>query len=380
MQTCLLDRLSNSLCDAVCRKDESQRLLEYLERANLFLVALDDVRQWYRYHHLFAEVLRTRLQQVEPTLVPELHHRASSWYEQHEMFVEAVSHALAVPDIERAVHLNEQRGMLIAQRGHAYIVLGWLNTLPDALVRTRPYLCIIHALVLMLTRQLEASEARLQEAERCVQDGISAEQAQTILGWVAAIRATFDIFSGDISRNVALSRQALDLLPETEAIGRAGAIIGAARAFLVSGDVTPATERLVAEVAASAQASGNLVSILRGRTLLARLQMLQGKLHLAMATFEEAVQEVPGHGELRVVVSGPSYSFGLGELLREWNALDAAERQLEQGMDLIRGLQVVEAEVATRGYIALARLHQARGESIRALETLDAFVQVAHWC
>src|SRR5512135_3685330 len=97
----------------------------------------------------------------------------------------------------------------------------------------------------MLTHQIEASEARLREAERCVQAGRATEPVQTILGWVAAIRATFDIFSGDVARNVALSLQALDLLPETEAIGRAGAIIGAARAFLVSGDVTLATERLV---------------------------------------------------------------------------------------------------------------------------------------
>jgi len=380
VQTCLLARLSSSLCDAVRGSDESQALLEYLERTNLFIIAFDDQRQWYRYHHLFAEVLQNRLQQTQPTEVPELHRRACGWYEQHQMFAEAVTHALAVPDVERAARLIEQQGMLLAQRGQAQMVLDWLNTLPDALVRTHPYLCIIHALVLMLTRQLEASEAHLQDAERCVRSDMPAEQAQTILGWVAAIRGTFDIFSGDLARNVTLSRQALDLLPETEVIGRAGAIVGAARAFLVSGDVTPTTERQIAEVAASARASGNLVSILRGRTLLARLQMLQGKLHQVIATYEEAVQGVPGQGELRVVVSGPSYSFGLGDVLREWNDLDAAERLLTQGMDLLRGIPVVEAEVMTRGYMALARLQKARGESTRAFETLDAFVQTARRC
>ena len=379
LHTSILDRLSNSLCDTVRGKDDSQALLAFVERANLFLIPLDDERQWYRYHHLFTEVLRNRMQQAEPGLLPELHRRASLWYKQHEMLAEAVQHALAGPDVERAADLIELRGMVYAQRGQAHMVLGWLNTLPDELVRAHPMLCIIHALVLMLSHQLEAAEARLQDAERSVQLDTPEEQVRLIMGWVAAIRATFDIFSGNLARNVALSQQALDLLPETEVIMRAGALVGAARAFLVSGDVTPATERLVREVAA-ARSSGNLVSILRGRTLLARLHMLQGKLHQAATTFEEMAQGIPGQGELRVLVSGPSYYFGLGDLLREWNNLDAAERLLIQGMELVSGLPVVEAEVVTRGYMALARLQQARGEYRKARAILDTFAQVAHRC
>ncbi|HKF38554.1 MAG TPA: LuxR C-terminal-related transcriptional regulator [Ktedonobacteraceae bacterium] len=379
LQTSILDRLSSSLCDAVRGKGDSQVLLAYVERANLFLIPLDDERQWYRYHHLCTEVLRNRMLQTEPGLLPELHRHASLWYEQHEMLAEAVQHALAIPDVERAADLIELRGMVYAQRGQAHMVLGWLNTLPDELVRARPMLCIIHALVLMLSHQLEAAEARLQDAERSGQPNTAEEQIRLIMGLVAAIRATFDIFSGNLARNVALSQQALDLLPETEAIMRAGALVGAARAFLVSGDVTPASERLVRAVAA-ARSSGNLVSVLRGQTLLARLHLLQGKLHQAATTFEEMVQGIPGQGELRVLVSGPSYYFGLGDLLREWNNLDAAERLLIQGMELVSGLPVVEAEVVTRGYMALARLQQARGEYRKALATLDAFTRVAHRC
>jgi LuxR family transcriptional regulator, maltose regulon positive regulatory protein len=380
LHTSILDRLSNLLCDAVRGKDDSQALLAHVERANLFLIPLDDERRWYRYHHLFAEVLRNRMQQAEPVLLPELHRRASFWYEQHEMLAEAVQHALAVPDVERAADLIELRGMLYAQRGQAHMVLGWLNTLPDKLVRTRPMLCITHALVLMLSHQLEEAEARLQDAERSIKPGTSDEQVQLIMGWVAAIRATFDIFSGDIACNVALSRQALDLLPETEVIARAGALVGAARAFLVTGDVTPATERMVIGVILPMRTSGNLLAVLRNLSLLARLQVLQGRLHQAAATYGEIVQGVTGQGELRVLVSGPSYYFGMGDLLREWNDLNAAEHQLAQGVDLVSGMRTVEAEVATRGYIALARLQQARGESAPALRTLDAFVQLAQRC
>ena len=379
LHTCLLDRLSGPLCDTVLGRDDSQALLEDLERANLFIVALDDERQWYRYHHLFAEVLRSRPQQARSAPVLDLHHRASLWYEQHEMFAEAVSHALAASDVERATHLIEQRGMVLAQRGQAHMVLDWLNTLPDALVRARGQLCIIHALVLMLLHQLEASEARLRDAERCVQTDMPAERVRAILGWVAGIRGALAIFSGDLAQSVAYSRQALELLPTSEVIERAGVILAAARAFLVSGDVTPATERQVFGALASARASGNLVAIPRAYTLLAQMQMLQGKLHQAAATYEEAVQVVPGQEELRVLASGP-YFFGMGDLLREWNDLDAAEQYVGQGIDLIKGSLAVEADVVTLGYTTLARLQQARGEYGRAVASLETSMQLAHKC
>ena len=145
-------------------------MLEALERANLFMVALDDQRGWYRYHHLFAEMLRSHLRQKEPTLVSPLHRRASAWYEQHELPAEAVQHALAIPDAELVARLIELIGFHVALHGYVFTVLGWLNALPEALVRTRPRLCVYHALLLIFTNQLEAAEARLQQAERGVQE------------------------------------------------------------------------------------------------------------------------------------------------------------------------------------------------------------------
>ena len=120
-------------------------MLEALERANLFVVALDDERRWYRYHHLFAEMLRSHLQQVEPTLGPVLHRRASAWYEQHDLPIEAVQHALAVPDVELAAGLIEPIALPVAFQGQISTVLGWLNALPEALVRTRPFLYVYYA-------------------------------------------------------------------------------------------------------------------------------------------------------------------------------------------------------------------------------------------
>src|SRR5215469_13230910 len=165
LHTSILDRLNGPLCDAVTGKPGSQAMLEALERANLFVVPLDDERGWYRYHHLFADVLRRHLQQKEPTLPPVLHSRASNWYEQHELPAEAVQHALAVPDVELAARLIEPIALPVSAQGQISTVLGWLNALPEALMRMHPLLCAYHATWLIFTNQFEAAEARLQDAE-----------------------------------------------------------------------------------------------------------------------------------------------------------------------------------------------------------------------
>ncbi len=378
LQTCILDRLSGPLCDAVRERDDSQMLLEYLERVNLFLVLLDDERQWYRYHHLFAEVLHSRLQQAEPRLVPELHRRASVWYEEHGQVAEAVQHALLAPDVERAAGLIEQFAWLVWYRGQIQTVLGWLNALPAAPAHTHKILGITHAGMMMLTNQFEAAESRLQDAERSIQADTPAEQAQVLLGWIALIRGDLARYSGDFARTAALARQALDLLPETEGIGRTSALLHIAHTHLVSGDVTTGAERMVTEVVASAYASGNSVAILRSNTLLAQLQALRGRLHQAAEAYEEAKHAVPKEEELRTLIGSPAYYFGLGDVLREQNNLDTAEYYLAQGMDLLRGPLAIIAEVIALGYITLARVQQAYGEYSQALATLDGYTQLAH--
>src|SRR5262249_38277745 len=175
VHTSILERLSGALCDAVTGQEGSQAMLEALERANLFVVALDDERGWYRYHHLFAEVLRRHLQQREPTLPPELHRRASAWYEQHELPVEAVQHALAIPDVELAARLIKPIALPVTLQGQISTVLGWMNILPESLVRTHPFLCVSYAHLLTVIDQLEAAELRLQDAERGIQGGMPAE-------------------------------------------------------------------------------------------------------------------------------------------------------------------------------------------------------------
>ncbi len=377
LRTCILDRLSGPLCDAVTEEASGQAMLDQLERANLFLISLDDQRQWYRYHHLFAEVLRGRLQLTQLSLLPELHRRASTWYEQHAIFVEAVHHALAAHDVEHVADLIEQHGYSFALQGQLHTMLGWFKRLPDALILRRPRLCSLHAFVLLLSNQIEASSARLHDVERGIERASSTEDARTMLGQVALTRGYIVLYSGDVEGSIMWCRQALDLLPETETGWWASSFLGTSRAYLVSGEATPAVEEHVEAAVALARTSGNLVTFLSSISLLARLQVLQGRLRTAASTYGQAMQVTPERERLQTLVNSADYYFGMGDLLREWNELDEAERHLTQGMDLTRGTLTVYAEIVTLGYTALARLQQARGNFQGALETLSSFAELA---
>src|SRR5438874_873562 len=166
LQTSILDRLSGPLCDAVTGQREGNARLEALERGNFFVVPLDDTRHWYRYHHLFAEVLSAQLLAEQPDQVATLHRRASAWYEQHGSTVDAIRHALAAFDFGRAADLVELAVPAMRQSRQEATVLGWLKALPDELIRSRPLLSAAYAQTLLVSGQLEGVEARLSDAER----------------------------------------------------------------------------------------------------------------------------------------------------------------------------------------------------------------------
>jgi LuxR family maltose regulon positive regulatory protein len=376
LQTSILDRMCGPLCDAVTSMDDGQEALEYLEHANLFVIPLDEDRRWYRYHHLFTDVLRQRLRETDADLPPELHRRASVWFERQGLAAEAVHHALEAHDIERAADLIEDIGLSVMLPGQVYTLLGWLDTLSDAVVRSRPALCIVHAAALMFAGQPEAAEARVDDAERYIQPGAPAERT-LILGQAALVCGNLARISGDLARCVAFSRRALDLLPERHFTWTVSKL-NATYAYQVSGEVTPTTERLVAEVIAQVRRTGNPLTILRSIINLARLQVLQGRLRQAVTTFEEAARSSSGSGGSEHLVGNPAYYFRLGDLLRECNDLDAAERYLEQGMDLVSEIPTVDADVVAHGFISLARLHQARGEYGAAETMLETFSHLAH--
>jgi LuxR family maltose regulon positive regulatory protein len=377
LETSILDRMRAPLCNAVTGRADGQTALERLEHANLFVIPLDDERHWYRYHHLFVDVLRQRLRQEYPDLVSVLHRRACGWFERQGLVGEAINHALAAQDWERAVRLIESNGIMVVLGRQVQTMLGWIERVPEELARERPALCTIRALALVLFNRPDAAEASLREAECYLGGNPTTDQARTILGRAAVIRAAIARSSGDLERCVAMGRRGLELLPETESTGRAAARTNAALAYQVSGNVAPANERALEEVTASFHASGAQVMLLRSIDFLARLRTLQGRLRAAAATYEESAQMASGRDGLRGTVNSAAYYVGLGDIHREWNDLDSAESHLGRGIDMFTGTMSVDAEVVTHGYLSLARLQQARGRHADAQATLEEFADLA---
>jgi LuxR family maltose regulon positive regulatory protein len=398
LQTSILDRLCGPLCDAVLGisrggmvearhpdsadrfsigMPHSQAVLERLEQANMFILPLDNEQTWYRYHHLFADVLWVRLQHSSPDLIPVLHQRAAAWYEQNGFLIEAVEHRLAGGDLDQAVHLIERVAPPTIVGGQVHTALGWLEKLPDEIMRNHPALCVIHSGALMFTNQFEAAESRLRDGEQYVSAFPNQEtkQIQIIRGMLTMTRATLARISGDLKNCVDFATQSLTLLPESEVFWRASPLVHAASAYLIDGDVSPVYEEQARKALEPARLTGNLFTILRSITNLGRLHALQGQLHRAAATYQEALQLSPT--DMQLLIGGAAYYFGLASLYYEWNELQNAERCLSQGIDQVLSMITVDADVITWGYITMARVQQANGDEPGALAALETLTQLA---
>jgi LuxR family maltose regulon positive regulatory protein len=229
LQTSILDSLNSPLCDAVTGQADSRKMLEDLERGNLFVIPLDDKRHWYRYHHLFADVLNAHLMEEQPNHVSALHQRASEWYEKNRLPADAIRHAFAAEDFEQAAHLVELAMPAMDWSFQSAAWLGWVKALPDELIRVRPVLSVGYAMALLEIGELEAVEARLRDAERCLETAVGMnarpgtgmvfvdeEQFRSLPGKIATARAYHVQALGDVSGAVTYARQALDLLPESD--------------------------------------------------------------------------------------------------------------------------------------------------------------------
>lgn len=379
-QTAILERLSAPLCDAITERNDSQVSLEQLQRANLFLIALDQERHWYRYHHLFAEVLRSRLQHRQPNASVLLHQRASAWYASNGLLHEAIHHALAATDFMHAAHLLEQITPDLVFYGQLQTARRWLNALPEGLIRTRPKLCVYAAALYLFSNQLEFAKRYLDEGQQAIDATMPPDQARLIQGWAAAIRADLARITGDLDAAITLAQVAVAQLPvvETEPLRmRAVAMLDLARAWLVSGDVTATSEALAISVFAPIAASGNLFAALNSHTNLARLQLSQGRLRQAALTLTAAPQALPDPAMLRFMFGGAAYYFVLGDLYYARNDLKQAETYLNLGMTLIAESLPVDADVVVLGFVAQARLQQAQGDNVGANTTLETLAHLA---
>jgi LuxR family maltose regulon positive regulatory protein len=379
LDTSVLDRMCASLCEEITSRHDSQDILEGLEHANLFIDPLDEVRGWYRYHQLFADVLNQRLRHEQPGRVSELHRRASAWYETHGLFTDAVQHAIRGNDVDRAIQLIESGGMSLVLDQQVQTVLTWLDELPAERVPERPALSTVRALGYVFSNRPDEAEASLRDAERCLDSEPKTDETRAILGRVAVIRAAICRFSGDIERSVSFGRRALQLLPETEATSRerASARTHVALTYQVNGDVRRGNERTLEEAVAAFSAAHALVPLLNSINRLGKFRTMQGRLRAAHATYERGAAALSDREGQPAAVNSAAYYAGMGEIDLRWNDLDSAERYLHHAVDLVAGDLTVDADAVTESYLSLARLHEARGHPVEAYAVLDQFLSLA---
>lgn len=374
LRTCILERMNAALCDELTGQGNGQEHLEWLEAHNLFVVPLDEIRGWYRYHSLFAEVLQNRLRQMMPGQGAELHRRASAWFEQQGLYADAVRHARETDDLETIARIVEQVGISSALAGQPQMIGSWLNALPDEMIQARPMLACADAVVKLLGDQLEKSGARLMSAERGLTNAPS-EQRALVQTWQAIWRGEVALHAGDFAGFVEASREGLKAAAPDN-LSRLPLLVRVARAFQGTGDVTPAAEEAMAATVTLARDANNLFTRLNSIVYLARLQTYQGHLRQARATFDEAAQAMPSTQGQALPVIHPVYYAGLADLFREWNELERAAELLRQGWVLTTTTLSIDADAMLLTCTTQIRVQVARAEMEGAAETLARLVEV----
>ncbi len=380
LRTAILDRMCGPLCDAVLLDPSvsGQETLEYIECANLFIVPLDNERRWYRYHHLFADLLRQRLRQSiasstgdAESRVNELHIRASQWYEDNGLEIEAFHHAAAANDIERAERLVEGKGMPLHFRGAVTAILDWLESLPTTVLNARPSLWWRYASLLLVTGQTTGVEEKLQAAEATLGGTEADEKARNLIGQIATARATLALTQYQVETMLAQSRRALEYLHPNNLSTRANANWTLGYAYLFRGE-RAAARRALTEAISLSQASGDIFTTILATIGLGNVEEAENQLHLAAETYQRALQ-LAGDQPLQII--GEAH-LGLARVLYEWNDLDAAEQHGRQSLDLARQYdKVIDRFVICE--VFLARLKLAQGDVAGAAAILAQASQSA---
>jgi LuxR family transcriptional regulator, maltose regulon positive regulatory protein len=383
LSTSILDRMCGPLCEAVLGDPciDGQEMLRYLEQVNLFTIPLDSERRWFRYHHLFAELLRQRAMEEQPERLLRSHRRASKWHELNELPSEAIRHALMAEDFENAARLVElvAHEMLLTRREETF--LSWLAEIPYGLVRKRPVLSTYYALALV-SFDLEAAEVPLRDAERFLEVSTNAgeraqphseefvivdeDSRQALPGLTCIIRAYQSGAHGDVSGIVEYAQRALEHLPEDEYVwrGAVASLLGLAQ--WTNGDLEAAYQSFVDGIALL-RMSGDVIQSFSGAFIVAHIRAAQGRLRDAESTYERAMRLIPEPGE---PLSPPAVDLyvGMSELYREYNDLEAAIQYLLKTKKLTERGGI--SEYRHRWYIAMALIKDAQGDPDQSLDLL----------
>jgi len=387
LETSVLDRLSGPLCDAVCDRLGSQQLLEQIERASLFLHPLDDVRGWWRYHHLFADLLRARLEHELPERVPQLHHAAAAWHAQHGFADDAVRHALAAGEVAWAARLVEQHVEALLRRSEGATLHRWLAAVPAESLRSRPRLCVAQAISAVLGGRVEAVEPLVAAAERAFAAtgdephepsvGRALSGLANVPAVITFLRAELARLRGDPEQAVAYDQQTLAHLSEVDWALRSHVAWNLAVADWLRGRLGQA-EGALADVVAERRVAGEDYLAMRACYDLGQVQHAQGHLSEALATYRQGL-EVAGDVGRQLPAAGMAH-VGLAQVLYEQDELDAAVDHATRGVGLCR--QLAFTQPLATGLALLARIRQVQGdpagaqEAIRQAERVELSLQV----
>jgi len=383
LETSVLDRLSGPLCDAVTGREGSQALLEQAERAGLFLIPLDELRGWWRYHHLFADLLRARLQQEQPSRAAQLHRNAAAWCQEHKLADDAIGHAAAAGEMLWAARIIEQQFDLVHRiRGEAATIDRWLSVLPADVVRSRPRLLLAQAHLAADSGHPEVMEPLL-DAVDCAPPGWADEPFEPASGAAASFlinvpamttlnRSYLAQLHGDAEATAAFATQTL-----AESKPEEGALSATAHGFLavaewLRGRLAEA-ERALASSLTGWRETGQLTLIGWGCYELVLIQLAQGQLDAAALTCEQVLGSLVTSGR-QAPAAGPSYA-GLAEIAYQRDELDVALRHATEGITLCR--QFVYTPPLADGLATLAMIRQATGDLAGALEAITEAGQAA---
>jgi LuxR family maltose regulon positive regulatory protein len=355
LQTAILPRLSGASCDAVTGRNDGQATLEQLEQENLFILPLDEARRWYRYHHLFADILQTRLFRTQPETIPELHRRAGGWHESHGFIAEAIDHFLAAKDFKRTARLIEGIAETTLMRSEVSTLLRWMEALPDEFVKAQPSLRIYHAWALLI------SGSHISQVQDLLQSTAGKVSTEATI-----FRALIANYTGDADLAIKLSNQALEHLPENKHFLRSVAASCLGMAKILVGDNESAEEAFNLSVEIGREI-GNVLFAVGAMCNLAGLTMAQGQLRRAESIARRALEWATDSQKRRLPAASRALIV-LSELAREWNDLDVAHEMIQEGLELSHRYAEVGMLMT---YLHLARIEQARGDQQGAQEAID---------
>jgi ATP/maltotriose-dependent transcriptional regulator MalT len=377
--TSCLDRLCRSLCDSLTGKTNSQKILESLENANMFIIPLDDERHWYRYHHLFKDLLRSHLQQSHPEKIPAIQGKASHWFNRNGFIDEAIEFALAAGDFDKAVELIESIADVVWIKGELKKLADWLSAIPEEKLYTKPNLCIFHASSLFIVGQQDEARISLQIAEKKIgfqeiaipdrHDQIMASgENRSMIGRIAATRAMMGFYLGDIPNQLIQNANlALKYLPEEDLPWRSSVAHALADAQIFIGYL-PEAYRTRVEAIEISKATGNNFHLMIGNLKLAVVLRYQGQIHQVLDLCEEQMQFCTSSGMSNPAAIGLLFAIW-GEALAEINDLSGALSKAIEGLELAE----IGGDIASIGwsYICLVRVLCSRGDLAGAEEIIQ---------